>query len=251
LANVAPVADFSYNADELSVYFTDVSTDADGSVESRNWNFGDGSTSTSQNPTHKYTVAGTYTVSLLVTDNNGATNNNQKSITVVVANKNPIAGFSFNTSDLSVAFTDNSNDTDGSISSRVWDFGDGATSSVQTPTHSYSSAGTYTVKLTVVDNDGASDTEIKTITVTEAEEVVEVIDLTARASKKRGVRIVQLNWRGADGSVTVYRNGRVVATNVSASSFSDNLGKNKGTYSYKVCASDGSSCSEEISVNVR
>jgi len=64
------------------VNFTDSSTDSDGSIASRSWNFGDGSTSTATNPSHTYSAAGTYTVSLQVTDNSGATNTKTQSVTV-------------------------------------------------------------------------------------------------------------------------------------------------------------------------
>ena len=81
-ANVPPVANFSDSISGLTVNFTDSSTDSDGSIASRSWNFGDGSTSTATNPSHTYSAAGTYTVSLQVTDNGGATNTKTQSVTV-------------------------------------------------------------------------------------------------------------------------------------------------------------------------
>jgi PKD repeat protein len=81
-ANVPPVANFSDSISGLTVNFTDSSTDSDGSIASRSWNFGDGSTSTATNPSHTYSAAGTYTVSLQVTDNSGATNTKTQSVTV-------------------------------------------------------------------------------------------------------------------------------------------------------------------------
>lgn len=81
-SNVAPTAGFTYVAEDLAVQFTDTSTDSDGTISSRAWNFGDGSTSTATNPQHTFDGPGTYTVSLQVTDNNGATNTTNQSITV-------------------------------------------------------------------------------------------------------------------------------------------------------------------------
>lgn len=80
--NVPPVANFSDSISGLSVNFTDSSTDSDGTIASRSWNFGDSSTSTATNPSHTYAAGGTYSVSLTVTDNSGATNTKTQSVTV-------------------------------------------------------------------------------------------------------------------------------------------------------------------------
>jgi serine protease len=80
--NVPPVANFSDTISGLTVNFTDSSTDSDGTIASRSWNFGDSSTSTATNPSHTYAAAGTYSVALTVTDNSGATNTKTQSVTV-------------------------------------------------------------------------------------------------------------------------------------------------------------------------
>ncbi len=80
--NTAPVSNFAYTKNQLAVSFTDQSTDSNGSVVAWEWNFGDGNTSTIQNPIHTYASSGTYNVSLKVTDNDGATNTSQQSVTV-------------------------------------------------------------------------------------------------------------------------------------------------------------------------
>jgi PKD repeat protein len=80
--NVAPVANFNSTASGLTVAFTDTSTDSDGSIVSRSWSFGDGSTSTATNPSKTYAAAGTYNVSLTVTDDGGLTTTRAQSITV-------------------------------------------------------------------------------------------------------------------------------------------------------------------------
>ncbi len=80
--NQPPVANFSSSVSSLTATFTDSSTDADGTIASRSWNFGDGGTSSATNPTRTYATAGSYTVTLTVTDNAGATHTASRQITM-------------------------------------------------------------------------------------------------------------------------------------------------------------------------
>ncbi|MEM3493779.1 MAG: PKD domain-containing protein, partial [Thermoplasmata archaeon] len=103
---------------------------------------------------------GSHTVKLQVRDNYGMISTDF--CTLTVANTNPTAAFTFTpenptTSD-TIQFTDTSTDSDGTITSWSWDFGDGTQSTQRNPTHRYSTKGTYTVRLTVTDNDGGTAT---------------------------------------------------------------------------------------------
>ena len=149
----------------LTVSFTDLSTNT---PTSWSWTFGDGSTSTEENPGHEYTSAGTYSVSLTVENSDGSDTETKADYITVTAPAPPSADFSgtprSGTAPLTVSFTDLSTNTPTSWS---WTFGDGSTSTEENPDHEYTSAGTYSVSLTVENSDG-SDIETKAdyITVT-------------------------------------------------------------------------------------
>ena len=172
--NKKPVADFSFSpsqpTDLDTITFADKSTDEDGEVVSWLWEFGDGSTSTEQNPTHQYADNGTYVVKLTVTDDKGATASTQKIIEV--ANVAPVAKFKYEPDKPKVREEIKFNsslsfDDDGNIVNYTWDFGDGNISYEANPTHAYEKAGTYNVTLTIMDNDGATHTTMLPIKVTE------------------------------------------------------------------------------------
>ncbi len=89
--NTPPVANFTFTSSGLTANFTDTSTDSDGTIASRSWNFGDGGTSTATSPSHSYAAAGTYSVALTVTDNGGATNTRTQSVTVSSTSSNVLS----------------------------------------------------------------------------------------------------------------------------------------------------------------
>ncbi|MGO1003658.1 pre-peptidase C-terminal domain-containing protein [Lysobacter sp. CA196] len=173
-ANLRPVADFSFSKDTSGDYpnpnrlrFSDNSVDPDGSIVSRYWGFGDHAASGEANPAHNF-LDGTWNVTLVVTDNKGATSIVTKTITLPdpgAANSPPTADFSFSGNGLTATFTDRSVDRDGSIASRSWNFGDGGTETGINPTRTYAKAGTYNVALTVTDDKGAQHTVIKSVAV--------------------------------------------------------------------------------------
>ncbi|HII92519.1 MAG TPA: PKD domain-containing protein [Methanosarcina sp.] len=167
---VKPIAAFSASLISgnapLNVTFTDSST---GSPTSWKWNFGDGATSTQQNPAHTYSTQGNYTVALTVS--NSAGNNTVTKtgyITVGITSSKPVVSFwgspRTGNAPLNVTFKDN---TTGSPTAWNWSFGDGTYSTVQNPKHMYSTSGNYTVKLTANNAAGNSTlTKLKYITVT-------------------------------------------------------------------------------------
>jgi len=161
-----PVADFSANRTSgpapLVVKFTDGSS---GGPTSWTWNFGDGTSSTEQNPVHQYSVPGVYTVSLTAANDVGTAEKTRTGY--ITVGERLTAAFTYTTSNpenlapLTVAFMDGSGD---SPTLWAWNFGDGHLTTEKNPIHTYTKAGNYTVTLTVSDGFASSSTS-KTIEV--------------------------------------------------------------------------------------
>ncbi len=153
IASVAPqayfTADITNGTVPLTVRFTDHSI---GSPANWSWSFGDGAKSTAQNPVHTYTAPGNYTVSLTTSNADGSDTMTRTSyITVTVPP--PVAVFAANVTagvaPLTVQFTDTSAKNP---SSWFWDFGDGNTSTIQNPIHTYTAPGNHTITLSINGN---------------------------------------------------------------------------------------------------
>ena len=156
---LAPVADFdalyAYNVVPTTVAFRDLST---GTTPMKYlWEFGDGATSTEQNPSHNYIRQGLYTVKLTVTNAYGSSSETKENF--IAVGLAPKADFSADpttgNTPLTVAFTDRST---GHPTSWNWNFGDGKESGLPNPVHTYWTSGEYTVTLTATNQYGISDT---------------------------------------------------------------------------------------------
>lgn len=144
--------------------FTDLSMILQGSIVSLTWNFGDGNTSSLQNPTHNYSVSGTYTTTLTVTSNNGCTSTSSQNVMVFAQ---PAAEFSTSPGSTVefgdvIAFTDLSQS---GIIQWMWTFGDGDSSALQNSSHMYPDTGSFDVMLIVVSQYGCVDTVVHPVAI--------------------------------------------------------------------------------------
>ena len=205
----------------LTVTFSDASSSDEGII-SWSWDFGDGTTSTDQNPTHNFHV-GTYTVSLTVGESDGDNDTETKTAYITVArpvNKVPIAdagGPYTGTEGITISFDgSNSSDSDGTIVSYLWDFGDGQTSTDQNPTHIYVQNGTYPVALTVTDDDSVTDTGITSAVIADAKPLASFIALPTSGTRPLTVNftdtsisydgVVSWVWNFGDGQTSSDQN---------------------------------------------
>ena len=172
-ANRPPIASFTATPTTGTVPFdvtcdASASSDPDDSISGYAWDFGDGQQGTGVKTTHTYSAAGTYTVTLTVTDEDGDTNSATRVVTAKV-NQPPTAACTLTPTTgvipLTVTFDASaSSDPDDSISGYAWDFGDGQHETSISGTHTYTTAGTYSVKLTVTDSSGLSSSTTVTVT---------------------------------------------------------------------------------------
>ncbi|MGB0653122.1 MAG: PKD domain-containing protein, partial [Thermoplasmatota archaeon] len=182
--NTPPVAGFELTPTtpevDAEVVFTDTSVDEDGTIVSWSWNFGDGASSTDEDPRHTYAAAGSYTVRLTVTDDAGGTATTTRTLSLQdpgngngsepqpAANQAPSASFILEpthpVAGEAVTLTDASFDPDGALVSWTWDL-DGAPASGRTVEQTWTEPGSYTVSLSVTDDDGATSSSSRTIQV--------------------------------------------------------------------------------------
>lgn len=148
--------------------FNNTSVGADSQVASWLWDFGDSNTSNLKNPTHTYTAAGTYNVSLTVNNLNGCSNTITKQVVVSAGVQADFQEVTTACVGQSITFQNLSTSTNlpfDEANGFYWDFGDGTYSPFQNPTKTYNTAGTYTITLTVQDEAGCTDVISKNINI--------------------------------------------------------------------------------------
>jgi PKD repeat protein len=244
--NNPPTADFTYTKSGLEVSFTDQSTDSDGSVIQWNWDFGDGNTSSAQNPTHTYGSDGNYTVTLTAFDDSTEIDSYSQTISVSATNQPPTASFTWSATNLSVDFTDQSADPDGFLTNWSWNFGDGSGSNQQNPSHTYGSAGTYNVTLVATDDSSDPDSYSEVVSVTTSDGSAPSAPTISSAHGADGYIVV--DWHVNDETdmdyYNVYRGTstnpttKIAFVDYGTEWYKDNNVNNGTTYYYRVTAVD-------------
>ncbi|MEX0766949.1 MAG: PKD domain-containing protein, partial [Microthrixaceae bacterium] len=197
----------------LSVNFSSAgSSDPDGSIVAYSWNWSDGTIlGTVANPSHTFTTARSFVVSLTVTDDNGATATTTTTVTAT-ANQTPTAAASVSASlaiaPATLSFNSSTSvDPDGIIVTKRWDFGDGtAPTTTANPNHTYSSPGNYVATLTVIDDNGATDVASLNISVLSVNQAPVAV---ANATPSSGKAPLTVNFSSAgsvdsDGTIESY-----------------------------------------------
>lgn len=161
---LTPVASFTFSGADKSAPAEVIFTNNSLSATTYLWEFGDGSSSTEKNTKHTYSTGGTFTVKL--TANSGkASNSKTSSLTILAPIPNPVANFGFletgNFAPSGVSFTNSSTNA----STYYWDFGDGQTSTLQSPTHIYTKGGIFNATLKVKNSIGIENIINKTFTI--------------------------------------------------------------------------------------
>jgi PKD repeat protein len=262
-SNLAPSADFSASttsgAAPLSVSFDgSTSSDVDGTIASYAWNFGNGQNGSGATPPAvTYTLPGTYTVKLTVTDNKGATGVATKTITVNrPPNQTPTANLTAtpttgNAPLLVQLSSAGSSDPDGAISSYAWNFGNGTTSTSPNPSATYNTPGTYSVSLTVTDNDGASAVKSTTVVVNPPN-LPPVPVIAATPLSGSAPLLVNVNGAGSsdpDGSVVSYAwdfgNGQTATGALASTTFTAT-----GSYVVRLTVTDNRGASRSTTTTV-
>ncbi len=163
--NQSPQANFSATCEFLNCEFDASSSSDDSAIASYEWQLSDSTQLSGVVANHSFTQPGNYQVTLTVTDDEGATGEHTMAIDVVSSNQNPVAEFSVSCTHLTCSMDASNSSDDSGITSYVWRFEDGTSLNGPSVSHTFSSPGNYSIELTVTDDEGATGTRTRNVTV--------------------------------------------------------------------------------------
>lgn len=207
--NLRPTPQFSISTQGFNVSFdASRSFDFDDAIVDYSWSLGDGRRGTGVLVDHTFEASSTYNVTLTVTDSRGARSSTTRPVTVQGPNRPPFPSFTVVVGNFTVvASAAGSYDRDGEITGYDWEFGDGTSTTGPVATHMYVSKGTYNIVLRVVDDEGASASIARTVTVPNGAPTASIaIDIDALTVWCSAInltddgRIVEILWAFGDGS---------------------------------------------------
>ncbi|MFZ4707961.1 MAG: PKD domain-containing protein, partial [Bacteroidales bacterium] len=255
--NAAPVADFTSTTGcvDMPTTFTAIVANPN-AIANYLWNFGDGGSANTAIASHNYNAQGNYLVTLTITDTTGCTGQHTETITI---NPSPLAHFTANSNNCvndAIAFTNHSTTTNGYINSWTWNFGDGNTQTILFPgnpniSYVYTSTGTFIVTLTVVNSEGCTNTEQKSITVNAAPIadfiyqggcVSSPVSFTDLSTVSGNTAIAGWLWNFGDPTSGV--------NNLSDIQNPVHTFNNSGTYVVQLIVSTGNGCSDTATMSV-
>ena len=246
-----PVANFKANVVSgcapLTVNFTDLST---GSPTEWNWEFSNGTLSSAQNPVVSFSTPGTYSAKLVVRNANGIDQIEKINYITVFASPTPnfVADITLGCIPVRVNFTDMSIPNVGTIVSWDWDFGDGATSNAQNPSHTYANTGFYTVTLKVASSTGCTRTISRARYIRVVDGVETNFDFTLSRSCKPPYSVTFQNQSSGPGTISYSWNFGNGQTSIAANPTT--VYNAPGTYNVKLNAVSNFGCSGSIQKSV-
>lgn len=248
--NALPVPGFQLN--NAAVCFGQVSefTNATTGAATYNWNLGNGTSLTSSHIQHTYAAPGIYDIKLIATSPEGCIDSLTKSVTV---NPKPTAAYSIPKSEQCVNGNSfefkNESTTSSGVLTYAWTFGDGNTSTLKDPTHVYSAAGSYGVRLIVTNDKSCSDTISKTVTVfpkptpaftiNDANQCVEGNKFVLTNTSTLATGVMSYKWNFGDGNTSGNANPIPIHSYTSA-----------GNYTIKLVVVTDKGCSDSTSQTV-
>jgi len=233
-----------------SFSFTGYGTNATSNITSWLYDFGDGQTSTLQNPTHTYSASGIYMVKLRTTTVNGCIDSISSNITVY---PQPMPSFSVDKNSQclngnSFSFSDSSRISSGNIKTWIYDFGDGNGAISQNTSYSYKATGIYFVKLTTTSDNGCTETSSKSISVHGEPQADYKINKTVQCFSGNHYAftdnslsmdsVKNWSWNFGDSTISMSQNPT-------------HAYKNPGTYTVNFIAETGAGCTDKLSKKIK